>query len=83
MPRRSLKLRTEYIAEVKFALWRKGFPRQVDFAEDIYMSLSTVSKYLNGKSVAILNFIEISERLGFEDWKEIADWGELVEVEKC
>jgi hypothetical protein len=75
--RRSLKLRSEDIEKVKSALWRKGFPRQVDLAYDLGMSLSTVSNYLNAKPVAILNFMEISEKLGFEDWKEIVDWENL------
>lgn len=71
---RSLKVRSECIIKVKLAVWRKGFPRQVDLALELNMSLSTVSNYLNAKPVAILNFMEISEKLGFEDWREIVDW---------
>jgi predicted transcriptional regulator len=71
---RSLKVRSECITKVKLAVWRNGFPRQVDLALELNMSLSTVSNYLNAKPVSILNFMEISEKLGFEDWKEIVDW---------
>jgi hypothetical protein len=71
---RSLKVRSEFITKVKLAVWRNGFPRQVDLALELNMSLSTVSNYLNAKPVSILNFMEISEKLGFEDWKEIVDW---------
>jgi hypothetical protein len=73
---RSLKVRSECITKVKLAVWRNGFPRQVDLALELNMSLSTVSNYLNARPVAILNFMEISEKLGFEDWKEIVDWDE-------
>jgi hypothetical protein len=73
---RSLKVRSECITKVKLAVWRNGFPRQVDLALELNMSLSTVSNYLNAKPVSILNFMEISEKLGFEDWREIVDWDE-------
>lgn len=74
--RKSLQVRSECITKVKLAVWRNGFPRQRDLALELDLSLSTVSNYLNARPVAILNFMEISERLGFEDWKEIADWDE-------
>ncbi|MGL6344349.1 MAG: hypothetical protein ACRC80_35030 [Waterburya sp.] len=74
--RRSLKVHPESITKLKLAVWRKGFPRQIDLALELGMSLSTISNYLNAKPVAILNFMEISERLGFEDWREIVDWGD-------
>jgi serine/threonine-protein kinase len=72
--RKSLKVRSEYIDRLKLAVWRNGFPRQVDLALELGMCLSTISNYLNAKPVAILNFMEISSRLGFEDWQEIVDW---------
>jgi serine/threonine-protein kinase len=74
--RRSLKVRSKCITKVKLAVWRNGFPRQRDLAVELDISLSTVSNYLNARPVAILNFIEISEKLGFQDWKEIVDWDE-------
>jgi hypothetical protein len=39
-------------------------------AEDLRISLTTVSNFLNGKPVDYLNFIEICEKLG-QDWKAI------------
>lgn len=77
---KSLKIRAEYITQVKLAVWRNGFPRQIDLAEELSLSLATISNYLNAKPVYVLNFYEISEKLNL-DWKEIADWGDC-EVKK-
>ncbi|NEQ13535.1 MAG: molecular chaperone Tir, partial [Moorea sp. SIO3E2] len=70
MPR-SLRVRPEYIDQVKLAVQRNGFPRQKDLAEELLRSLSTVNNYLNGRAVDNLNFKEISEKLG-QDWNAIA-----------
>ncbi|MBR8834271.1 MAG: AAA-like domain-containing protein [Stigonema ocellatum SAG 48.90 = DSM 106950] len=70
MPR-SLKVDQQYIAQVKAAVQRQGYPRQKDLAEDLGMSRDTVRKFLNGYAVDNLNFIEICERL-LQDWNAIA-----------
>jgi hypothetical protein len=76
---RSLQIRSECIGQVKQALMNKGFPRQVDLAEDLGLALSTVSNFLNGKPVGYLNFLEICRKLELEvqqvsDFSESLDW---------
>ncbi|MBE9118774.1 AAA-like domain-containing protein [Lusitaniella coriacea LEGE 07157] len=68
---RSLKVRPEYISQVKLAVKRNGYARQKDLAEELFISLSTLNNYLNGRPVDHLNFTEISDKLG-QDWKEIS-----------
>ena len=70
MPR-SLRVRPEYINQVKSAVQRNGYPRQKDLAEDLEISLATVSNFLNGKAVDFNNFAEICRVLA-QDWQEIA-----------
>ena len=48
-----------------------GFPASNPLADEIGLALSTVKKFLSGKPVDRLNFVEISEQLGL-DWQEIA-----------
>jgi serine/threonine-protein kinase len=69
MPR-SLKVHPEYINQVKSAVQRNGYLRQKDLAEDLAISLATVSNFLNGKAVDYNNFKEICRVLA-QDWKEI------------
>jgi len=86
---RSIRVDAKHIQKVKSALKRNGFPRQIDLAEDLEICLSTVSNFLNGRPVDVLNFLEICRRLGL-DWQEIADdnrtseslpdWGEAPDV---
>lgn len=71
MPR-SIRVRREYISEVKAALPRHGFVRQIDLAERVQLAQGTVSSFLNGKSVDYLNFIELCHVLEL-DWQTIAD----------
>lgn len=71
MPR-SIKIRQECIPEVKASLLRQGFVRQSDLAEQVQLSQSTVSSFLNGRAVDYLNFIELCQLLGL-DWQAIAD----------
>jgi len=52
--------------------WRKGFSSQRALAEDVGLSLSTVSNFLTGKPVDYLNFEELCHKSAFS-WKEIAD----------
>jgi serine/threonine-protein kinase len=70
MPR-SLRVRPEYINQVKSAVQRNGYSRQKDLAEELEISLATVSNFLNGKAVDHNNFTEICRVLA-QDWKEIA-----------
>ena len=70
---RSLKVAPQYIKQVKSALRRNRFARQQELAEDLQLSLSTVSNFLNGRPVDYLNFVEISSRLA-QDWEKIADF---------
>ena len=69
---RSLRVHENAVSKVKAALRRNGYARQKDLAEELEIALSTLSNYLNGRSVDHVNFIEISDRLGL-DWHAIAD----------
>ncbi len=71
MPR-SVKVRVEFISQVKSALPRSGYIRQTDLAEYLQVSQSTISSFLNGKPVDYLNFREICRALNLE-WQDIAD----------
>ena len=68
---RSLRVVPQYINKVKLARQRNGFPRDIDLAEALELSRDTVSKFLNGKPVAHLNFLELCRILAL-DWREIA-----------
>ncbi len=70
--KRSLTVRQESIQQVKSALLRSGFARQQDLAENLGLSRDTVSRFLNGKPVTYLNFLEICNILAL-NWKEVAD----------
>ena len=74
---RSLKVKLDFLQTVKSAVRRNGYPRQKDLAEDLQMSLATISNYLNGRPVDTLNFQEISDRLGL-DWQDLADFSDPV-----
>ncbi len=69
---RSLKVSSQHIPQVKLALKRKGFARQVDLARSLQLSRSTVWSFLNGRPVDYLNFYELCQRLAL-DLQEIAD----------
>lgn len=71
MPR-SVRVRPEFISQVKSALPRNGYIRQTDLAEFLQISQSTISSFLNGRPVDYLNFKEICRVLGLE-WQDIAD----------
>ena len=71
MPR-SVRVRSEFISQVKSALPRNGYIRQIDLAEYLQISQSTISSFLNGRPVDYLNFLEICRALGLE-WQELAD----------
>lgn len=75
---RSLNVSQQYIEQVKLAVKRSGFPRQKDLAENLQLSLATISNFLNGRPVDYLNFYEICQTLGLE-LEKIADF----ETPKC
>ncbi len=68
---RSLKVNPQFIEKVKSALKRNSFPSQQALATELGISRDTVVKFLNGKSVDYLNFVEICRKLGL-DWQAIA-----------
>ncbi|WP_414573441.1 ATP-binding protein [Nostoc sp. CCY 9925] len=68
---RSLKVAEGYIASVRSALQRNGYPSQNSLACEVGISLSTIKNFLNGKPVDILNFQEICQKLGLE-WQKIS-----------
>ncbi|NES22980.1 MAG: helix-turn-helix domain-containing protein [Symploca sp. SIO3E6] len=72
MPR-SIKIQEKYITKVKHAVQRQGYARQKDLAEELGISLATVSHFLNGKPIDVINFDEICQRLGL-DKEEIVDY---------
>jgi transcriptional regulator with XRE-family HTH domain len=78
---RSLRIHQDHIARVKLSVKRNGYPRQKDLADDLDMSLATISNFLNGKPVDHLNFEEISERIGLS-WKEIVTFDEVCNQNK-
>ena len=74
---RSLKVRSDCIKQAKLALQHNGFHSQRALAEDLGLALSTVSRFLIGKTVDYATFVEICGLLGLE-WQEIADLGNVV-----
>ena len=74
---RSLRVSPECIEQVKSAVGRNGFPSQRALADELGISLSTVKSFLRGDPVDYINFVEISERLGYE-WRAIAHRDETI-----
>lgn len=74
MPR-SLKVKSQYISQVKQAVKRNGYATQQMLAEELGLARSTVSNFVNGKPVDNLNFYEICALLAL-NYQEIADWEE-------
>lgn len=73
---RSFRVRSECISQVKHAMKRHGFLRQIDLATELNLSRSTVCNFLNGKPVDALNFIEICHNLSL-NYREIEDLGDI------
>jgi transcriptional regulator with XRE-family HTH domain len=71
MPR-SLRVSRHCITKARLAVQRNGFCSQRILAENVGLSLSTVSNFLTGKSVYYSTFIELCSCLSLE-WKEIAE----------
>jgi len=64
------KIAPEHMHKLRQVLKRHGFPSQNSLAVSLGLSRSTVTNFFNGKRIAHINFVEISERLGL-DWEEI------------
>ncbi|MTJ47293.1 helix-turn-helix transcriptional regulator [Dolichospermum sp. UHCC 0259] len=69
MPR-SLRVRHDCIDKVKVAILQSGYPNQKALSHDTGLSLTTVSKFLTGKSVDYANFEELCRKLNL-NWQEI------------
>ena len=67
----SIRVAPHYIPQVKLALQRSEFPSQNALAIEMGKSRDTIRKFLNGKGINYLNFVEICERLGYK-WQDIA-----------
>jgi transcriptional regulator with XRE-family HTH domain len=74
---RSLKVRSDCIKPAKLALQRNGFRSQRAFAEELGLALSTVGRFLNGKTVDYATFVEICRKLAL-DWRAISDLGNQI-----
>lgn len=74
---RSLKVRSDCIQQAKLAIQRNGFRSQRAFSEELEFALSTVGRFLNGKTVDYAIFVEICGKLAL-DWRAIADLGDQV-----
>lgn len=72
---RALKVSPEYIQKVKLAVKRNSFPSQSALANEVGFNRSTIVRFLNGKPVDYLIFVEICEKLGL-DWQAIALLGD-------
>ena len=70
MPR-SLRVRSDRIAQVKLAVKRNGFHSQRALAENVGLALATVSNFLTGKSVDYATFVQLCQSLNL-DCQEIA-----------
>jgi hypothetical protein len=67
---RSLKVAPEYVKKARSSLQRR-FPSQNALAIELGISRSTLNRFLTGKAVERLNFVEISGKLDL-DWQKIA-----------
>ena len=77
---RSLQVNPKYIANVSSALLDKNWT-QANLAESLGLSRATISKFLNGKPIDRMNFLEISQKLNL-DWEEISNFQEsMLELE--
>ncbi len=61
---------------VRQALNGHGFPSQNALAVSLGLSRATITSFFNGKRIAHINFVEISERLGL-NWEDIVYKEEL------
>ena len=61
---RSLKVRSDSIKQAKLALQHNGFGSQRALAEELGLALSTLSRFLTGKTVDCATFVESVENWG-------------------
>jgi DNA-binding Xre family transcriptional regulator len=71
MPR-SVKLRVEVIAKVQ-TIVHNNFYCQNDLADELGFAQSTISNFINGRAVDRRKFQDICEKLGIQDWRELAE----------
>jgi DNA-binding Xre family transcriptional regulator len=69
---RSLKIRREYIDEIKLALKQNGYVTQKALAKELNFALATVSNFVTGKAVDFATFVQICDKLQI-NWQNIAD----------
>ncbi|MEP6518794.1 hypothetical protein [Microcoleus vaginatus] len=74
---RSLKVRSDSIKQAKLAIQHNGFGSQRALAEELGLALSTLSRFLTGKTVDYATFVGICGKLAI-DWREISDLGDRV-----
>jgi orotate phosphoribosyltransferase-like protein len=74
---RSLKVRSDSTKQAKLALQHNGFGSQIACAEELGLALSTLSRFLTGKTVDYVAFVEICGKLAI-DWREISDLGDRI-----
>jgi transcriptional regulator with XRE-family HTH domain len=73
---RSFRVKSESIQEVKLAVNGNRFNTQEDVANHLGIALSTVSRFLNGKTVSCANFKAICALLALE-YNRIRDTSEI------
>ncbi|MGK7879034.1 MAG: hypothetical protein AB4060_02900 [Crocosphaera sp.] len=78
---RSLKVAEIHKDKLEYALVYNGYSTQKLFAEDMQLSLSTISKFFNCKPIDKLNFIEICHKLDL-DWEKISSLHSDTDPEK-
>jgi predicted DNA-binding transcriptional regulator len=69
---RSLKIRREYIEEIKLALKQNGYVTQKALAKELNFALATVSNFVTGKPVDFATFVQICDKIQI-NWQKIAD----------
>jgi hypothetical protein len=74
---RSLKIRREYIDEIKLALKKNGYATQKALAKELNFALATVSNFLTGKPVDFANFVQICDKISL-NWQNVADLEEKI-----
>jgi predicted DNA-binding transcriptional regulator len=76
---RSLKIRREYIDEIKLALKKNGYATQKALAKELNFALATVSNFLTGKPIDFANFVQICDKICL-NWQNIAALEEKIIV---
>ncbi len=69
---RSLKVSQKSIETLKLALRPSGYAYQEDIAEELGLSLATVTRFLSCQPIQSSVFLEKSQKLEL-DWQELVD----------